>query len=182
MEYELVYDAARDFAGWQLVAVTIALFIFLVVSIYFDQLVPRFVNWFVFRNDYITDWGRAWLGIIVILLFAVSVSIINENLKLHSISKKSDCTQIAGVVVDFEGVTKDGQHPQFRGHEESFVLNEIEFVYDTQFMSNGFNTAAADGGPIYEGAKVRLCFIERTDNRKKERKIIRVETALIFID
>lgn len=44
-------------------------------------------------------------------------------------------------------------------------------------MNSGFNTAAANGGPIYEGAKVRLCYIERIENRKKEKTIIRVESA-----
>ena len=177
MEYELVYDAARDFAGWQVVAGTAVVFAFLIVTIYFDQFIPSIVNWLVFHNGYITDWRRATLGVIVILFCAVSAAIINENLKLRSMSKKNECTQIAGVVVDFEGEAKDGQHPQIHGHEESFTLNEIKFKYDTQFMHKGFNIAAADGGPIYEGAKVRLCYIERIENRKKEKTIIRVETA-----
>ena len=175
MEYELIYDAALDFAGWQVVAGTVAVFAFLIVTIYFDQFIPRIVHWLVFRTEYITDWRRAILGVVFILLCAISAAIINENLKLRSMSKKNECTQITGIVVDFENEAKDGQHPQIHGHAEIFTLNEIELKYDTQFMNVGFNTAAADGGPIYEGAKVRLCFIERLKNRKTEKVIIRVE-------
>lgn len=112
MEYELVYDAALDFAGWQVVAGTVAVFAFLIVTIYFDQFIPRIVQWLVFRTEYITDWGRAILGVVFILLCAISAAIINENLKLRSISKNNECTQIKGVVADFRSKAKDSRHSQ----------------------------------------------------------------------
>ena len=177
-EYELVYDAARDFAGWQIVTGSIVMFLFLIVTIFFDEFIPRIVIWFVFWNDHITDSRRATFAVAVLLLGAASAGITIENLKLRSISKKNECAEISGAVTDFKSEVTDARQGRILGHRESFTLDDVKFRYDTTFMANGFNTSAADGGPIYEGAKVRLCYIERIENRKKERKIIRVETAL----
>ena len=171
MEYELVYDAARDFTGWQIVAGSIVVFVFLIVTIYFDQFIPRIVHWLVFHGDHVSDWRRAMLGVVVLLCGAISAGIITENLKLRSLSKKDECTQIEGVVSDFEP-TAD------RRLRESFTLKKIEFEYASGVLDFGFNKAAANGGPIYEGAEVRLCYVDWIGNRKNERKIIRVETAL----
>jgi len=175
MEYELVYDAARDFAGWQVVAGWSVLFSFFVVMIFFTERIPRTMYWLLRINEKDTGWGRTIVFLAVLMLGAVSISIIRENFDLRSISKNNSCTLIAGVVKNFEGEAGNGEHSKIHGHRETFTLNDVEFEYDTSFMATGFNKNAANGGPIHEGAKVRLCYLERIENRKKERKIIRVE-------
>ena len=179
IEYELIYDAARDFAGWQIVAGWLLLFAFFLTVTFKTDRIPHFVFWLMRLDETDTGWGRTIIFLAVLILGIISVAIISQNLKLRSLSKNNDCAQVAGVVLSFKGRTAVGQYSQIRLHRESFKLNDLEFEYDTAFMVTGFNKAADHGGPIYEGAKVRLCYIEQIENRKKERKIIRVEKALV---
>ena len=178
MEYEIIYDAARDIFGWQFIVGWMALVGFFLTMIYNTGRISRFVFWLLRINENDTGWGRTIIFLGALILGAVSVAIIRENLELRSISKNNDCTEIAGVVMDFKGGAIVDKNPQIRLRKESFTLDDLGFEYDTHFMVSGFNKIAADGGPIYEGASVRLCYIEQIENRKKERKIIRVERAL----
>jgi len=171
MEYELVYDAASAFAGWETIAIFVPICVFLFIAVFKKNLIPSI---FIFQQYLAKETGgftAALVTIVIFLMVLVSGNIIYENIKLGSLSKNNECLQIAGIVTNFEPVP-------IRGSLEKFKLHDTKFQYYTHdFLDPGFNQSAADGGPIYEGAKIRICYIEQLKNRKKSKKIIRVETA-----
>lgn len=171
MQYDVVYDAARDFAGWQIIVGWVVLFAFFMTMVFWTERIPRFIYFLLRIRENDTDWGRTIVFLGVLIIGTFSVTIIKANLELRSISKKNDCTQVAGVVKDFQSLRFG------RTYDESFKLNDVEFEYNTSFMVTGFNVSAADGGPIFEGAKVKLCYIDDWGDEKITKVIIRVETA-----
>ena len=166
MNYELAYDAAHAFAGWQVLAIGVPICALMVATTVYDKFPP--LMFIFFHGSY--EFARTVTGFALLIFIPVCAAIIYNNIKLASLSRHNDCTQIAGVVTDFK------PRP-VRGVLEKFTLNDIQFEYSNFSPEmGGFAELAADGGPIYEGANIRLCYITRIKNRKKEKTIIRVET------
>jgi hypothetical protein len=60
---------------------------------------------------------------------------------------------VEGRVANFAPASANGRR------NESFIVNGKKFSYSQYVLTAGFNTVSAEGGPIHEGAYVRVSYV-----------------------
>jgi hypothetical protein len=64
-----------------------------------------------------------------------------------------------------------------KAYWEGFRVSGVPFVYDLGTEDNYWRNHRSQGGPLGEGARVRLRYVERVESGRVRRHIVRVERA-----
>lgn len=161
MDYELIYDASKQLysgGGFTLLILT---------GVSFLAWIMTLVKNHIFHNSlFLVMYSNFCIAFFVFLIFLITIGFFLNFKKTYSASKSNSCRVLEGVVEGFE--TK----PHARGVER-FKVNDVAFKYSSNKISGGFNKIAFNGGPMSQGRRVRICFIQ--GDRPKNNLIVRLE-------
>lgn len=111
-----------------------------------------------------------WRVVIVLGIgFTVVVGggLYSDYARLRSQMAGGHCDVVEGEVSDFTPGQPQGRVP------ESFRVGEVTFRYSHYDLDNGFHQTVPAGGPVKEGRKVRITYVDESGRRR----IVRLEIA-----
>ena len=155
VSYHPVFDVATaGFREWRFVGIGFLLTAVGAALVFAPGLMQRIMpgglqggargcfSWFYFL------FALTWTAIAGTTLFS-------RHLDLRNASMRGECTIVEGVVENFAPMP-------YGGHAmESFTVDGVRFEYSDYVINGGFNNTQSHGGPIYEGQRVRVCYMSR---------------------
>lgn len=166
MEYELVYDAANfAWRNWTFIMLG-PVFVAIGLAMVFSKSVSRLFGRELNSRLYVL-FSRFFLGFAILWTAIAGAATWHQNHETASASRMNLCTLIEGQVQNFDPMPASGHK------HESFTVLGVPFEYSDYVLTGGYNNTVAHGGAIVDGAKVRLCYVER--RRTRSNIIVRVE-------
>ncbi len=152
MDYQVVFDiGAAGFRDWWFPGTGLAFVLTTFLALRFrntvEKTMPRFA-----RGAGIP----ILFGFSLIWTAAASIATCGEYFSMRSALQNGRYQFVEGPVEDFKPMP-------YEGHAmESFRVRTSKFEYSDYVITAGFNKTQSHGGPIREGLKVRIYFVENT--------------------
>lgn len=167
--YRLLWDAARDSTaplaalGWAAGLLALA---------------GARLAWVALRGGGLRRDGLAtMLAVGALLVGAVAAALAYEQRTLGDAARRRVAEgTITGVWHDVT-THRDADRKTRRTYWEGFAVAGVDFVYAMDERDNYWRNRPEQGGPLGEGARVRLHYVERVEDGKTRRRIVRVERA-----
>lgn len=156
MEYQLVFDAATaGYEGWFFVVLGAVFVVIGAVSVFStfnaagadNTPQRRLIAWSFLLFAVAWTGAAGWLSL-------------SDFFGARTASAENTCTTVAGVV---SGLTTERRR---RGFTEAFTVDGVQFSFADNVLNGGFHRTSGRGGPIRDGAAVRICYVptERSGN------------------
>ncbi|MDF1505833.1 hypothetical protein [Roseisolibacter sp. H3M3-2] len=166
--YRLLWDSARD---------STAPLAPLLMAAALAAAARERLAWRAWRGGGVRLDGFSWVpavGAVLVALAAAALQAEKRALADPAARRTVEGT-ITGLWHDVTSTT-DANHKVRRTFWEGFAVGGVDFVYeDTE--DNYWRNHAAQGGPLGDGARVRLQYVERAADGRTRRHIVRVERA-----
>ena len=155
MSCHTVFDAARQPLEWTWIAQGAAF-----VALSLSLLVLRKCRpmWLLARGSRWASGVGLWLmlGFSVIWTVWVSVTILGSLVRTKNAVRSAAAQTVEGRVTNF--------HPMpYEGHDmERFSVEGVHFAYSDYVLTGGFNKTSSHGGPLHDGAYVRIGYVGKS--------------------
>jgi len=149
-----VFDLAEsgfkdwDFAGFGLIFVAVGTALFFAPRLIALTGIP----FFDFRSGRFTFFRYAFLGFSILWTVMAFTMTFSAYWKHRAMVRDNTCQTVEGRIEKFRPMPASGHA------DESFSVGDVRFPYSDYEVSDGFNNAAALGGPIRDGQYVRICY------------------------
>lgn len=117
--------------------------------------------------------GMAWFFLVFSAFWTTTVAF--GTWHEYSAVKEAAAT---GALKVAEGKVEHFVPMPYTGHAtESFCVKDACFAYSDYLVTTGFNNTSSHGGPVREGLKVRVTYMENSDAPRKWNIIVKLEVA-----
>jgi hypothetical protein len=149
--YTVVFDVAEvGFRYWYTIVILVSLTALFVAGLLFGgKVLPRgFV-----------PWVTIFFGGGTLIFGIIAGSMYSDYSECRKARLSGNYKVLEGIVEQFDPMPAHGLK------DESFVVKGVRFKYSDFELSAGFNNTASHGGPLREGLKIRIFYLDLKTGR-----------------